>query len=108
MKDSPVLVLPADPELERRLRLKLKEYESRIDHYRHPALQIDDLCKFAVLTRLLQEGTVVTFELSREIVGQYGSTIQVAEAFNNACAVIQAYITDGGTSLRSGTGLPRA
>lgn len=62
---------------------------------------MDTLCKMTVLQRLLREGRVSTWELSREMAEAYGSGFDV-EAFNNACGVIKDYCE----TSHDGTGLP--
>lgn len=103
-EESPILSLPADEGRVDQLRKKLAEYESRIDGFRAPELQMGAVCKKAVLERLLRDGTVNTHELSRELVQQYGSGFD-PRAFNNACGVIEDYCQTGGKNVSGGTGL---
>lgn len=103
-KESPVIVLPADETRKQRLRDKLTEYKGRRHPYRHPELQMDTVCKITVLERLLRDGQVNTWDLSREMVKTYGSGLDI-NAFNNACGVIKDYCETGGQNLRGGTGL---
>ncbi|MBI1975038.1 MAG: hypothetical protein HYS57_01605, partial [Parcubacteria group bacterium] len=103
---SPVIVLPDDETRKQQLRDKLTQYKGRVHPYRAPELQMnmDTICKIAVLERLLCDGQVSTWDLSREMAKTYGSGFDV-NAFNNACGVIEDYCKTGGQNLRGGTGL---
>lgn len=103
-KESPVIVLPNDEMRKRQLEDKLKEYKGRKDPHRHPALQMDTICKIEVLERLLRDGKVVTWDLSREMAKTYGDSLDV-DALDNACFVIEDYCKTGGKSIDGGTGL---
>ena len=103
---SHVLVLPTDnPTVTARLALKLNEYQRRYDPNRAPEQQMGTLCKTAVLSRLLSEQRVVTWDLCRELRATYGSGFD-PDAFSNACRVIADYYTTGGERNRGGTGAP--
>lgn len=102
---GPMIVLPEDSEMRPRLGRKLEEYQGRLEGFRAPELQMDTLCKIAVLSRLLETGEVNTFELSIELYEKYGSSFQPAD-FDNACGVIENYVTTGGANVIGGTGLP--
>lgn len=121
VKDSPLLFPPKDAELRKRLRAKLAEYQSRKDgkgeawEYWHPeqahimAPAYRDACyKVDVLTAILSaaEGSPIkTFDLNLELVKKYGQMFDV-EKFNNACAVIAAYLDPSSAEAQGGTGLP--
>lgn len=103
---SPVLILPTEnSEVIRRLALKLEEYQRRLDPRRAPEKQMDTLCKIAVLSALLTDHRVVTWDLSRVLRAGYGPGFD-PRAFDNACRVIADYYSTGGTRNRGGTGLP--
>ena len=102
--ESPVIVLPEDEARKQQLRDKLEEYKDRLHPYRAPELQMSTICKIAVVKRLLKDGRVVTWDLSRELATTYGSGFDVND-FSNACGVIEDYCKTGGQNLRGGTGL---
>ncbi len=104
--ESPVLRLPDDAEMQARLRLKLDEYQKRLDPYKAPELQQSTYFKFTVLKQLLEQGQVDTYNLSLELGAKFGHRGFDKEAYNNACGVIKDYITTGGANTRRGTGLP--
>lgn len=106
-KESPIIVLPDSKERQEQLKAKLKEYQGRIDPYRHPALQMGAICKKTVLERLLKDGKINTWELSEEMSKTYGLDFD-AESFDNACAVIKDYCKTGGAHTKGGTGLVKA
>lgn len=101
---SPVTVLPEDEARKEKLRRKLEEYKGRLDGFRAPELQMDTICKIAVLGKILKDGEVNTWDLSRELSARYGSSYD-PYAFNVACDVVEDYIKIGGVNLRGGTGL---
>lgn len=93
------------------LRLKHQEYTGRLErewsrntYLPMDGLKIREVYKRDVLGILLEKGEVKTEALSRAYVAQQG-TIDL-RAFQTACEVIHAYVTDGGASIRGGTGLP--
>ena len=100
---SPVIVLPTDKTREQQLRGKLAEYKGRMDLYRAPELQMDTICKIAVLERLLRDSQVNTWELSQEMAETYASFD--VKTFNNTCGVIKDYCETGGQNTHGGTGL---
>lgn len=100
--ESPVIVLPDDETRKQQLRDKLAEYKGRMHPYRAPELQMGTICKIAVLERLLADGKVVTWDLSREMAETYGFNVN---DFKNACGVIEDYCKTGGKNLHGGTGL---
>lgn len=59
--------------------------------------------KLAVLTELLLEKEVDTYELSLELVKEIPSLN--LEYYNRACGVINDYCKTGGSNCRGGTGL---
>lgn len=97
-KESPVIMLPDDETRKRSLRDKLAEYKERMHPYHAPELQMGAICKITVLERLLTDGQVDTWGLSREMAQTYGSGFDV-RAFQNACGVIDDYATTGGKNL---------
>ncbi len=103
-QDNPVIKLPADPKRLKQLRLKLVEYEGRLDKYKHPAAQMHGICKLAVLSSLIKSGKVNTPELMAEMTKTYGSSFNKGE-FLSACTVIEDYCLTGGANLHGGTGL---
>ena len=111
---SPKIKLPENSEMVQRLQDKLGDYkqrleyeESEIDPYKAPetvfSMLVDTRYKIAVLEKLLNDGEVNTFELSKELNDQDGRLD--TQAFNNACAVIDDYCKTGGKNVRGGTGL---
>lgn len=108
---GPVLTL--FEERKGQLEAKLSEYRGRLDERptMHPELQLirhsDAMYKITVLERLLKDGRISTWELSREMAKKLGSEFD-ARLFNRACAVISDYNQTGGANLSSGTGLPPA
>ena len=100
----PIIVLPG--ERVQQLRKKLAEYKVRVDSFRAPELQMDTICKKTVLERLLRDGQVNTWELSREMLKTYGSGFD-PWAFNNACGVVEDYCKTGGQNVFGGR-LPTA
>lgn len=103
-KESFVIVLSGDETRKQQLRDKLVEYKGRIHPYCAPELQMDTICKVAVLEQLLRDGQVNTWELSSEMAKTYGSGFD-ANAFENACRVIEDYLKTSGQNLHGGTGL---
>lgn len=101
---GPVIILPTDETRKQQLHNKLVEYRKRLHPYRAPESQMDLVCKIAVLERLLNNGQVNTWELSREMVAKYGPGFNTDD-FNNACAVIGDYCETGGQNVRGGAGL---
>lgn len=111
-QDNPTIIrLPEDPIRKKQLELKLEEYARRLeegdDAYRHPELQlklgVDARYKHDVLERVLKNGSLNTWEYSREL-GKAGTFH--ASAFQTACAVIDEYCKTGGERCIGGTGLP--
>lgn len=103
-KEAPIIVLSEDETRKKQLQNKLKEYRGRMDRYQAPELQMGVICKIAVLERLLRDGQVNTWDLSREMADIYGSGFRTRE-FNVACMVIEDYCKTGGMNLSGGTGL---
>lgn len=114
--ESPVLTLPEDEKLVKRLEAKLAEYKTRMEEiqdFRHPefAYKIspsfkDAFCKFTVLGRLLDCKKVNTFELALEIAARFENVEFDVDSFNNACGVIAAYSGQSDQEPQGGTGLP--
>lgn len=104
---GPMIILPEDEELRSSLSHKLEEYNSRLDRFKAPELQMETICKIAVLSRLLEAGEVNTYALSIELHQRYGPGFQLVY-FDNACSVIFDYVTTGGANVVGGTGLPPA
>ena len=111
---SPKIELPKDPEIVQKLQSKLKEYKQRLEEKK---LKMDEWAapeqvfpmlvgtkyKIAVLEKVLKDGEIKTFKLSRELEEQDGQFDK--HAFNNACTVIEDYCKTGGKNIRGGTGL---
>lgn len=102
---SPILILPDDEMRKKQLQKKLEEYEKRKDPFKHPGLQMSNICKIEVLSRLLKDGRVITFDLANEMFDRYGSYFDI-DSFNVACGVIKDYCETGGKVVSGGTGLP--
>lgn len=94
MSQSPEIVLPIDKSWQEELKGKLEEYRKRWKPYLPPEGQIDTTYKIKVLERLLMDGKVVTWDLSRELVRELGKLN--GHAFNNACQVIKEYCSEEG------------
>lgn len=113
-KKSPKIELPSDIETIRKLQKKLREYKTRLEEEKgqkiktHTAPEQDFVAladthyKIAVLEKLLLEGSVNTYELSRELNEADG--MFDASAFDNACGVIEDYVETGGERNVGGTG----
>lgn len=120
---SPVITLPSDPELRAKLERKLLEYKQRYadivaEHggeenlkYKSPELMSLDFgqapYRVFILERLLRDGVVETWSLSRELAGvlQKVGNEFVNEYFDRSCTVIRSYAEKGGAGLIDGTGL---
>jgi hypothetical protein len=105
-KKNPIITLSSDPKSIQQLKLKLLEYNNRLDHYKPPEAQMSPICKIAVLSRLLEKGHLNTLELMAEMEKTYGSGFNKGY-FLRACAVIEDYCLTGGANLNGGTGLPK-
>lgn len=98
--DGPIIRLVENRDV---MEAKLKEYESRLDKFKAPELQLDTIYKIAVAKSLVETGEVDTHNLSMELNNRYGFLDE--RLFDNACGVISDYISSGGKNLRGGTGL---
>ena len=93
-----------------RLVLKLAEYKERLrksEFIINPRdssrmRDWDTIYKIAITEKLINEGEVKTLDVAKELRYLYG-TISL-EYFNNACDVIQDYITTGGKNTTGGAG----
>ncbi len=107
--ESPKIKFPEDITKVKSLQEKLAEYKERLgtqmkkDPHKVPELFTDTNYKIAVLEKLLTDGEVNTYELSRELNEKYGGFN--VDDFNNACAVIEDYAKTGGKEVTGGTGL---
>lgn len=103
-KEGPVIKLPENPEMVERLRAKLEEYRRRLsdDQYKAPYAQQDTIYKIAILEKLLEDGVVDTWDLSRELGDKYGWFD--VPAFESACGVIDNYAKNWGIGNIGGTG----
>jgi hypothetical protein len=118
---SPVITLRADPELRAKLERKLEEYRQRYAEkvaelgedtgFRAPEIRCCHLgqapYRVFILERLLRDGRIETWSLSREIaeVLKKDKNEFDSEYFDKSCAVIKAYAENGGAGLVEGTGL---
>ena len=105
--ESSIIKLPPDDkERIAQLRHKLDEYKGRLaaNPFQAPELQMDTICKIAIVEQLLEKGEVNSWELSREMFKIYGSGFS-GDWFNNAWGVITDYCQTGGTHVSGGTGL---
>ena len=88
---SPVIVLPDKGEASRMIAAKIRktrEALSRINSaggYRAPELNAGFEIEIDVLSSLLREGVIKTWDLSRELHKKYGENYSV-EIFNQSCA----------------------
>jgi len=114
MKESPKIILPEDESIKGALEKKLEEYKRRLNKSiekepcMHPELlsqvdptYIDSLYKVVITEKLLKEGVVDTFELSKEIVRDYG--FFNVSGYNNAAGVIDDYCKTGGKNTSKGS-----
>lgn len=88
-------IIELKPELRSQLEQKLLEYHKRLDEkvnsgYQPPE-QYGEWYNIQVLESLLNNGSVNTYELSREIAAAHDGGIPKLHLFENACAVIDAY-----------------
>lgn len=104
-KESPVISLPQDLERVAQLVAKLAEYRERMASDLH-AVDHLTMMKIDVLDRLINEGSIETWTVSRELEAKYGLPL-LRIHFNTAVSVIVDYCLTGGKNLKSGTGLPR-
>ncbi len=103
---SPVIKLDRRKRvLVRMLRWKLIEYESRREKYRPPGLD-PTFYKEEVLKKVLEDGFVNTWELSREMSKRLSEEYDF-RFFNNACAVVGAYCKQDFDKIAGGTGLQK-
>lgn len=101
---SPTIVLPKNEARRVQLQRKLEEYKKRENPLHAPELQMDTICKVAILERLLRDGRVNTWNLAQELFATYGSGFRLG-AFNSGCGVIEDYCKTGGKNVSCGTGL---
>ena len=99
-----IVEIPMDRNRRKQLINKLAEYKKRYQPYCAPDLQMDVICKIAVLEAILLDNRVNTWDLSRKMQRKYGSAFTLT-VFNNACAVIDDYCQTGGKRVTGG-GLP--
>ncbi|MFA6136297.1 MAG: hypothetical protein WC705_03005 [Candidatus Paceibacterota bacterium] len=110
-EESPIIELPDDQELRQVLENKLAEYNERLK--KNPYLSpespeiLDTKHKIAVLEKLLKDGSVNTYNFSKEL-SEARDFVFDASFFNNACAVIEDYVKTGGRRTRGGTGLNKS
>lgn len=113
-KQGPIIELPTNPSLRQRLEIKLNEYRARLIDQQKAATAYDapeviltntadTRYKIAVLEKLLADGKVDTFALSRELSAR--DSVFTVDAFDNACRVIEDYCKTGGKHSVGGTGL---
>ncbi len=111
--DGPRIEFPKNLETAMKLRLKLSEYMDRLDRdkesnkFQPPEISnprtADTRYKIAVLEKVLYgvaDTNSIAKELQEQDLGYFDKQI-----FENACAVVKSYCTDGGKSVERGTGL---
>jgi len=103
-KGNPIIELPSDSKRVQQLKLKLIEYQGRLDEYKHPEAQMDPICRIAVLSQIIDNGKVDTQKLMAEMGKTYGSRFSKGY-FLKACTIIEDYCLTGGANLSGGTGL---
>ena len=118
--ESPILVLPEDKELVKKLHKKFQEYNERIKTYhkdhlnQHPdfrdRMMALNICKKTILGILFQEKRIVAWDASKKFVGECmkrdeGSGPTFVNAWVDAWSVIQDYCETGGANVHGGTGL---
>jgi len=101
------IVLSNDKELKRSLMVKLQEYRNRneLGPYDAPECQPFNLCKIAILAKLLTEGRVVRKVMLKELKQEYGDI--ATHYFFEAFGVIWAYVNGHIELVHGGTGLPK-
>jgi len=119
-EESPVIVLPQDPELVEKLYRKLEEYKGRIQTYynkypnQYPNYRdrqiAGNIAQAIILERVLEEKHVVAWDASKEFVEEYeakdpGSGSAFADGWARAWPVIADYCETGGVNISRGTGL---
>lgn len=111
MEQSPIIELPKDEARVSLLDSKLIEYIERLrklreeNPYKPPEslIFIDLEYKIAILGSLLENGSVNTHNISRELNKKFNGFDKAR--FENACMVIDDYCKTGGEQTRGGTGL---
>ena len=114
--EGPVLKLPKNDVLRARLAKKLEEYRERVTeeqgtdypvfaHFTKPAYR-DAFYKEMVLERLLNNGEVKCWDLSREFCFSNPYDEIDILAFSNACSVVKYYCTGREHEVTGGNGLP--
>lgn len=112
-KQSPKIELPKDSKIITNLESKLEEYKQRFEEQKKQILKnqspeavflmlADTHYKIVVCEKLLLYNVVNTNELSRQLSQQDGQFD--SSAFDNACGVIEDYITTGGKETFGSTG----
>ncbi|MCH8050082.1 hypothetical protein IIB51_01615 [Patescibacteria group bacterium] len=114
--ESPVIKLPEGEALRARLSKKLEEYKDRVVEVQgvsHPAFAHlanfeyrDAFYKQAVLEKLLADGEVNCWDLSRKLSPKNPNDSIDVMIFGNACGVIECYCTGRINATWGGTGLP--
>ena len=102
MPERTRILLPHNAMRREQLRLQLEKYRSRDADasFQAPELRFWELYKLEVLTRLLEDGVVDTYELAAELTDQYGCLD--GDGFQNACEVIDDYCKTGGQNVSYG------
>lgn len=103
-----VIELGDDSTRREQLRLKLEEYNKRRE-YDHPELRRQLIpgvvYRERALAILLEYGQMDTDVLGHHIQAEFGGDF-VEDKFDEAMAIVLAYIETGGEGLEGGTGLP--
>ena len=110
MDKEPKITLPSDEIIKGKLEKKLEEYKKRVEEIKfqnpctYPALiqSTTSAYKAEIVERLLKEGHVDTWQLSKEL-NEKHNYFDVRN-FENAAAVISDYCKTGGKNVRGGTG----
>jgi len=106
--EADILKLPQDEDLVRKLQGKLLEYAGRIEEhkYQHPELNnyivLNSTYKAIILTKLLREGQVNSWDLSMQMHKKMGPLD--VDLFDRCYGVISSYIVDP-KNIIGGTGL---
>src|SRR5687768_13085423 len=100
-EESPVLVLPQDPERLAQLQRKLEEYKEQLlksratDPYK-PEFAFEHHYRIKVLETLFEQGSVDSWSFSRQVASKFGADSPAFAWTLNALGVIDDYIQTGG------------
>lgn len=117
MSPAEITLNEVTPERYQKLAQKLEEYKKRLmdnpacDGYKAPELFLEEnnilRYRITILERLLRNGKVDSWSLSREMAQELQKKGEVFDSrrFDSACRIIDDYVKTGGKHLVGGTGL---